>query len=945
MAKKDKIPTATKDEQQQPTEQTTPGTQPEFETATKPRLRPVDTTQAQASSSTNNTPSRPDSWYNGGSWRAKASPVAQIARESISVAKGATSEASVESARRPSQSVSKSMRGSRKSVPLLAEATRVHATSGGGDKSRPRFPSEEKLKGVDDGKEVVEPKEETKPAVVEEAPLPPVPDLDAKSIASTDPQPPSGAWFGWWSRPDGYGSDVEKAMGNKRRKLDTDEASSTPLPGSPAATPADAVQKDDVDLPVPDVSLDNPQAKVAGQWEGLRPEMVTANTSSRSWFGLWSSAQNEQAAAEASASKQASDQQEPALAPEVTVTHTPAIVEEPAKPAEPAKSAAKESTEAPKASGWAFWSSDKPTNSSTGADNTQKEVGELAVSDTPSQAKPEAAQFNAEREEQQKPSGGVSRTSSLLRPKRGRVDNVKLSSVDNTPAGSTAATPSISQATTPADTPPREESEAPAAVKRGKLPQSRPNLILPTFRDLYDPLPNPGYVERLTSYLAQTLRLPGSDTSPSPQHVYINPSPPRVKRAIAIGVHGFFPAPLIQKVLGQPTGTSIRFANYAAASIKAWCEEHQPMVKDVEIEKVALEGEGFVADRVTTLWKLLLNWLSHLRQADFIFVAAHSQGVPVAIMLVAKLIQLGCLAPNVKIGICAMAGINLGPFLEYKSRLWGGSASELFEFCDANSKVSKMYAEALDICLRHGVRVTFVGSLDDQLVSLESSLYAPLSHPYVARAVFIDGRVHAPNFLTHLVVFALKLRNLGISDHGLLRELSAPLAGSLVGGEGHSRVYDDAAVYQLATEFTLETADMTPTLSNGAPAPTAASSLLATDASRARAAAAARRASLSGYPTPAQANSIRRGSISASSNLPGIAPIIAQWEAPSNTTATNPYTLPWAVRGLLEEDTVKKDPAMREEVAELVEEFEKWRPTSKVLKDVRWRLEGVRSLL
>ena len=49
--------------------------------------------------------------------------------------------------------------------------------------------------------------------------------------------------------------------------------------------------------------------------------------------------------------------------------------------------------------------------------------------------------------------------------------------------------------------------------------------------------------------------------------------------------------------------------------------------------------------------------------------------------------------------------------------------------------------------------------------------------------------------LTHLVGFALKLRNLGVSDHGLIRELSTPLAGSLYGGEGHSRLYDDDAVY------------------------------------------------------------------------------------------------------------------------------------------------------
>lgn len=50
--------------------------------------------------------------------------------------------------------------------------------------------------------------------------------------------------------------------------------------------------------------------------------------------------------------------------------------------------------------------------------------------------------------------------------------------------------------------------------------------------------------------------------------------------------------------------------------------------------------------------------------------------------------------------------------------------------------------------------------------------------------------------LSHLVGFTLKLRNLGVHDHGLIRELSAPLAGSLVGGEGHSRLHDEENIYQ-----------------------------------------------------------------------------------------------------------------------------------------------------
>jgi hypothetical protein len=42
----------------------------------------------------------------------------------------------------------------------------------------------------------------------------------------------------------------------------------------------------------------------------------------------------------------------------------------------------------------------------------------------------------------------------------------------------------------------------------------------------------------------------------------------------------------------------------------------------------------------------------------------------------------------------------------------------------------------------------------------------------------------------------MKLRNLGVSDHGLIRELSVPLAGSLYSGEGHSRLYDEGKLYE-----------------------------------------------------------------------------------------------------------------------------------------------------
>jgi hypothetical protein len=772
--------------------------------------------------------------------------------------------------------------------------------------------------------------------VVEEAQLPPEPPVG--SDAAGDHSVGKGAWFAWWSRPDGYGSDGEKR--SKRLKVEVEDASSTPLPGTPIVEPADGALKMAQDFE----GIGGNDTKDTAS--GLRPELKGPQPSARSWFGIWSLTQN-QPSSDHDATKDDATEQPPDLAvsvdPPETEQHTTATQPD-------SQNTTIEAQAPPKASGWAFWSTDKAKDPAPTPGGTQKQVGELAVADTPSQSHPEVAQFNEQRDESKSEStkSDVRRAGSLLNPKRGSKSKEKINSDSSASAPTPAAGSSAAQTPT-SETPSRSRTPPPleASSILSRLPdqpkppankQERPNLILPSFQTCFSNPPNPGYIERLTAYLAQSLRLPGAQPPPPPLHVYRSPTPPRIKKAVALGVHGFFPTALIQKFIGQPKGTSVRFANHAATAIKTWCDERQPDIKNVEIEKVALEGEGYIADRVTTLWKLLLNWLSHLRQADFILIACHSQGVPVAVMLVAKLIQLGCLGPNVRLGICAMAGINLGPFLEYRSRLFGGTALELFDFNDPNSTVSRAYAEGLDLCLRHGVRITFAGSIDDQLVSLESSLHTPLHHPYVMRAVFIDGRLHAPNFLTHLIVFAAKLRNLGVSDHGLIRELSAPLAGSIVGGEGHSRIYDEVEVYRIAIEFALESTHIQP------PA--------ATTQPNSNKKLARRNSNTPNLPTsPAVANQLRRSSVSLTSPTvvgpppASVQPTFKPYEPPPSAVNSNPFYLPWAVRGLLEEDLVKTDEGLSVEVRQLVKEFEDWRPTSKVLRDVRFRLEGVRGII
>ncbi len=49
------------------------------------------------------------------------------------------------------------------------------------------------------------------------------------------------------------------------------------------------------------------------------------------------------------------------------------------------------------------------------------------------------------------------------------------------------------------------------------------------------------------------------------------------------------------------------------------------------------------------------------------------------------------------------------------------------------------------------------------------------------------------------------------------------------------------------------------------------------------------------------------------------------------------------MRGLLEEDYVKTE--LHRETTELLKQFDDWMPSSMVLKDVKFRLEGVRSKL
>ena len=106
-----------------------------------------------------------------------------------------------------------------------------------------------------------------------------------------------------------------------------------------------------------------------------------------------------------------------------------------------------------------------------------------------------------------------------------------------------------------------------------------PNLLLPSFKSTYKTASRPGLIQQLS-------RLFQLGVSQEVKHVELcNPS--KIRNAIAIGIHGYFPAPLLRSVLGQPTGTSIRFADNAAQAIQKFTQNQG---YSCNIEKVALEG-------------------------------------------------------------------------------------------------------------------------------------------------------------------------------------------------------------------------------------------------------------------------------------------------------------------------------------------------------------------
>ncbi|KNE93517.1 hypothetical protein PSTG_13144 [Puccinia striiformis f. sp. tritici PST-78] len=291
----------------------------------------------------------------------------------------------------------------------------------------------------------------------------------------------------------------------------------------------------------------------------------------------------------------------------------------------------------------------------------------------------------------------------------------------------------------------------------------------------------------------------------------------KLRKIVIIGIHGWFPGPWLEPVLGKPTGTSAKFVKMMEESIRTYLDQDlQGGLNQDLITSICLEGEGKVDDRVALFYNSITNnheYIQAIKNADVVFVVSHSQGCLVSCKLIDKLLSDLALDGDRFLAL-AMCGIWNGPYIGLNNNFAlqpvlkffeGPAAHELFEFQDPKSSASKAVLKSLKYNLRSGVKYMMIGSMNDQVVPLYSSLAHHVDHPSILRTIFIDSAVFvSTDFLTNLIVFCISLRNAGFDDHGLIFLLSDYLVGSL-SGVGHSTLYENPNLFTLAVRYFFET--------------------------------------------------------------------------------------------------------------------------------------------
>lgn len=238
------------------------------------------------------------------------------------------------------------------------------------------------------------------------------------------------------------------------------------------------------------------------------------------------------------------------------------------------------------------------------------------------------------------------------------------------------------------------------------------------------------------------------------------------------------------------------------------------------------------------------------------------------------------------------------------------AARELFEFMDSNSDISQVFTDSMAYILQNRVKVVLVASMQDQVVPLYSAIMSGISHPNILRAIYVDGHIYSKNdFLIRLIVFALRLLNLGLSDHGFLIHISEVLAGNLYALEGgHSTIYEELQVFMLPLHYLFETSPI--------------GSL-----------------EIQKILHQSSKENVQKAKVKV------LDKVAARLDPFQVKLRMNPFHLPWAMRGIWDDPRILNDETLSSELETLQELFDKWNPTSAKLREIKFRLEPLKARL
>ena len=489
------------------------GKQPEKEEPTPPNQPPSSTAKGSstASGTSSNATQTRTSW-SGGSWRGKATAVAEIARESIPGNTASEIASRTGNAlRSPSKRLSRSLNSPGKSNLSPACATPLHVTPDGSSEERGEGSSEKPMSTEDKEKGIASGKDTDKGTYDGIAGK----DGNVDDSLSQEKSLAASGWRGWWSRPKQEHSGNEKTdqpdVAEIDKKLDTIAQNNN----------VDKLSEESTTRvePINGVSQDvTEQQQLSEEGKPVKPQRS-------SWFGLWgfSTATDEDTATDMKRSN--SHKGESVEASATTVDAAP-------EPSQSSNQTAKEQlTSRPVSGSWAFWSRERSqtgSKSDGGVSEPRKEVGELAVSGTDSQSKPRPAQLSQEK--------GV--TLEEGSKKRRRPASSETS--EGSSKKSVTAKQANSDSSGDIDLPPQmQQSVLKTTVQQPKAKSKKtsqestkpptPNIILPSFDDAY-PMSTPlSYLSRLSRYI------PYGPASMAPQHLFRSPQPHRIRHALAIG--------------------------------------------------------------------------------------------------------------------------------------------------------------------------------------------------------------------------------------------------------------------------------------------------------------------------------------------------------------------------------------------------------------------------